>query len=200
LSDILEELPEVTLLTGLAVVDPEVREARARAEKPAEVVDPFQGKVLPSVVFTDGSAIHPADRWMRRAAWAVAWYEPGIGWQEFSCATEGSQTVSRSELAAALWAARKAGDDLEVVSDSAYVVDGCKKLRAGHGRHLFEGPDGDLWRQMHEAGVPKLTWVPPTSHRSKPRRAGSRTSTGSATGRRTRRRRPGRWPESPPRG
>ena len=74
LREILEELPEVTLHTGLAVMDPEVREARARAEKPAEVVDPFQDKVLPAVVFTDGSAIHPADRWMRRAAWAVAWY------------------------------------------------------------------------------------------------------------------------------
>ena len=61
LREVLEELPEVTLHTGLAVMDPEVRDARARAEKPAEVVDPFQGKVLPAVVFTDGSAIHPAD-------------------------------------------------------------------------------------------------------------------------------------------
>ena len=37
-------------------------------------------------------------------------------------------------------------------------------LEAGHGRHLFEGPDDNLWRQMYEAGVPKLTWVP--SHKS----------------------------------
>ena len=57
---------------------------------------------------------------LRRAAWAVTW-PTDVGarhWQQVSSATTGAQTVGRSELSAALWAAEAARGEVLVVSDS----------------------------------------------------------------------------------
>ena len=158
-----------------------------------------QGLVLPPKVFTDGSAIHPTDPWMRRAAWAVARCTADGVWHEHASPTAGAQTVPRSELAAALWAARHAGEELEVVSDSTYVVDGCKKLKAGLTGQLFAGPDGDLWKQLFEVGVPTLTGCLPTKRRRWRVLEVSCTRTGLAMEKLTRLPRTGPSSGSPPR-
>eukprot|EP00972_Heterocapsa_arctica_P113362 16436726-Heterocapsa_arctica.AAC.1 len=52
-------------------------------------------------VYTDGSAIHPEDPWLRRAAWGIAWRGPTGEWKWANGRTPGRQTVARSGLYAA---------------------------------------------------------------------------------------------------
>eukprot|EP00972_Heterocapsa_arctica_P053816 7926469-Heterocapsa_arctica.AAC.1 len=45
-------------------------------------------------IYTDGSAIHPEDPWLRRAAWGIAWRGPTGNWQWANGRTPGRQTVA----------------------------------------------------------------------------------------------------------
>ena len=79
------ELTETTLATGLLPVSLDLREARLVAERragrvgDAPVLEGFDG-----TVYTDGSAVYPADPWLRRAGWGVAYC-----WQGRWCSVSG---------------------------------------------------------------------------------------------------------------
>ena len=62
-----------------------------------------------------------------------------------------------------LWAAEHGTPGITIVSDSRYVVDGVVSLLAGHGKHLLDGPDADLWSRMAQCR-PRTRWTP--SHRT----------------------------------
>ena len=49
------------------------------------------------------------------------------------------------------------------MSDAKYVVDGISSMALGHGKHLLDGPDADLWGRMAVLS-PRARWTP--SHRT----------------------------------
>lgn len=102
-------LPPGLAATGALWLDPRLAAACAQAEA-AELPMAGAGERPAVRCWTDGSAVHPRDPLLRRAAWAVA----GAAWATRSGPCLGSQTVAQAELAAVVWAAEAAAGRLRL--------------------------------------------------------------------------------------
>ena len=101
------------------------------------------------VVFTDGSAVWPKDRYFRRAAYAlwIAEGHPANG----AYALEGlRQTPFRAELRALIYSAEACTGGFHVVSDCKGVVRVAQHLLAG-GTLNGNVSHWDLWKRFVEA-------------------------------------------------
>ena len=100
------------------------------------------------VVWTDGAGANAGIPDLAVGAWGVLW---GPDDPRNGCGrTPGAQTVQRSELWAALTAARGRSGPLLVVTDSSYVAKGIARLAS-----WAAAPDathGDLWEALLAAG------------------------------------------------
>ena len=110
-------------------------------------------------VWTDGAGARAGVPGLAVGTWG-AWR--GEGDPRNGCGrTPGPQTVQRSELWAALVAARARSGPLLVVTDSSYVAKGVARLLS-----WAEAPDavnGDLWAALRAAGggaAVRARWVP----------------------------------------
>eukprot|EP00972_Heterocapsa_arctica_P036354 5350350-Heterocapsa_arctica.AAC.1 len=101
-AELRDDLSLLTKITGIIVKDPELVEAKQRAEHAAEWVGP--NNTFKAQLFTDGSAIYPESLWLRRASWSISWRQAGGEWAFVNGRTPGRQTVARSELYAVVWA------------------------------------------------------------------------------------------------
>ena len=112
-----------------------------------------QGLPSGAVVYTDGSGgEHSALPRIRRCAWAVvypSWQGGTVSIEQgWSAPLEGPlQTIGRAELRALIHAVSLASGELEVHSDSKYVVDGfaARRWEACGGRG---GKNADLWHWL----------------------------------------------------
>ena len=117
------------------------------------------------MLYSDGSAVHPTDYVLRRAAWAVVWRGPR-GWVRQSGTVPGRQTVGRAELCAAIWAYQSRQRPTMLCIDNRYVADGVAAVMRGDTLKYLEGKDADLWQMLVEARpLTEPTWVP--AHRTK---------------------------------
>eukprot|EP00972_Heterocapsa_arctica_P103199 15208019-Heterocapsa_arctica.AAC.1 len=66
-----DDLPILAKLSGILPKDPELVEARLKAERAPERTG--RKDFLSGDVYTDGSAIYPESPWLRRASWSIAW-------------------------------------------------------------------------------------------------------------------------------
>ena len=162
LSLITRSLPRITLTHGILPLDPELHRLRRAAEKAGQM-PPVQQLSHP--IWTDGSACHPKDMLLRRAAWAACWWEPDGSLHYCQAQTQGAQTVGRAELSAACWAYRCNPRVPALYVDNRYVVDGINAVIQGQAARLLEGPDADLWYMLCDARPhTPPTWTP--AHKS----------------------------------
>ena len=153
------KLPRGTLLTGALPLHDGLS---ARAD--AAALDDFcfpQAVSLHSsrtTVWTDGACLHPADPLLARAAWGLR--ADAVDAVNFAGPVGGCQTAQRAEVAAVVAASLLITGDLEIVTDSKYVVTCCARLLAGDSPSDWE--HADLWRQLeHPVRSQRLSfrWV-----------------------------------------
>lgn len=107
-----------------------MHEARRAADSAALPV-PAAGELSTVRCWTGGSAVHPDDPLLRRAAWAVVWWT-GAAWAARSGPPPGEQTVARAELA---WAGDAVAGPLEIVTGYLSVVHGAAAMACGGAPH-----------------------------------------------------------------
>ena len=164
-------------------------EEEEAARRLAEGAAPVGASTEPvGTVYTDGSAMEPRDRLLRRAAWSAAWKRDG-SWRVVTGGVLGVQTSARAELTALEWVARcqRAGAAVaEVATDCQYVADGAAAAMAGSADDLCLSADGDLWGALR--GVDMSAGCRPTSRATRRWPGEWRRPTGLAT----------RWPARRP--
>ena len=155
---VMEALPAIARTHGLLPLDPDLK-ASAQAAERAGCFPPT--RPVARRLWSDGSAVHPKDPWLRQAGWAVVWQLPDGSYAYQRGQAPGRQTVGRAELAAAVWAYRCEPSPEALHIDNRYVVDGIAAVIERRHHHLLKGPDADLWEAMIAAG-PRImaTWVP----------------------------------------
>ena len=154
-------LPPVALTHGWLPQDPALERSRRAVEQECGF-PPVWGDFHRA--WSDGSATDPTDPELRRAAWAVVWWD-GSRWHRQASPCPGRQTVGRAELAAMIWAARAAPEGLLLTVDSKYVWLRVRVVRDGKVQQLLDGADADLWQLVTQ--LPSLSivrWMP--SHAS----------------------------------
>ena len=155
---IMRTLPRIALTHGILPLDPELERFKRAAEQ-AGVFPPTLHLDCP--VWTDGSACHPRDAALRRAAWAACWWAADGTMHYRQAQTHGAQTVGRAELSAACWAYQCNPAIPALYVDNRYVVDGITSIIQGQPGRLFDGPDADLWELVQAAHPTTLpTWTP----------------------------------------
>lgn len=107
--------------------------ASAAAARAAAMPTPLAGELRSMCCWTDGSAVHPLDPLLRRAARAVVRWT-GTAWAGRSGPCPGEQMVARAELAAAVWVGEAAADRIHIVSDCLSVLRGSAAIAAGRER------------------------------------------------------------------
>jgi len=121
---------------------------------------------------TDGSAVPPKDRSLRRVDWSVAWRTDGP-WRSFAGNALGAQTVPRDELLAATRVAEKVGSSAAIRSDCHRVVNGCAALRLGlKALGPPNGPENGLRGRVLRAGASGVHRVPAHCSREEARAGG----------------------------
>ena len=140
-------LPLAALTHGTLPLDAELERLRLAAERDHGFPAPRQ---VSGALWTDGSAIHPADPALRRAAWSMVWRD-GTGWHSATGRVPGRQTVGRAELCAAVYAYRCCPCPDELVIDNQYVAYGIANCRRGRTARYLGGPDADLWELLIQA-------------------------------------------------
>ena len=114
------------------------------------------------VVYSDGACLHPADPLLARAAWGIHVAVAGAGpARTLGGMVDGQQTAQRAEVTAALAAVGAVGKDIELVSDSRYVVNGIASIAAG--ASAAEWAHADLWSCIvpHvRSGRLRARWTP----------------------------------------
>ena len=162
LTYVMRSLPRISLTHGILPLDPELERLRRAAEKAGQLPPPLH---IACPVWTDGSACHPRDAALRRAAWAACWWSADGTLHYRQAQTQGAQTVGRAELSAACWAYQCNPAIPALYIDNRYVVDGISSIIQGQPGNLLDGPDDDLWMTLQAANpVTFPTWTP--AHKS----------------------------------
>ena len=148
-------LPARADLQGLAL--------QAAAEDPQlpQVCEGLRG-----TVFSDGACVHPTDPLLARAAWGLQVSIADGGQLTLGGPVGGQQTAQRAELTAALAAVCAVPGDIDLVSDSRFVVSGVAAIAAG--AQVEEWRHSDLWTSLAphaRSGRLRARWTP--AHLSK---------------------------------
>ena len=139
-----EHLPAATLLTGVLPVQEDLsRQAEAAALQPFAFPDRAQSisREGRTTVWTDGGCLYPKDPLMARAAWGLR--VDSVENCNWGGPVQGRQTAQRGEVAAAVAASLLIERDLEVVTDSMFLVKACARIKAGEA--FDEWAHADLW-------------------------------------------------------
>ena len=158
ISSVIQALPRISLTHGILPADLELERLRRAAEKAGSLPAPVP---LAHAVWTDGSACHPKDPALRRAAWAACWWDADGVLRFQQAQAPGPQTVGRAELSAACWVYSCNPAVPALYVDNRYVVDGINAVRAGQVEAYLDGPDADLWVLLRDLmPVTEPTWTP----------------------------------------
>ena len=154
----LRRLPPVALTHGVLPLDECHAASCSAAERPRRAPPPTR---VVGILWTDGSAIHPGDPLLRRAAWSLAWQDESGAWHSRTGTVPGRQTVGRAELFAAVFAYECERYPEALYIDNQYVAYGIANCRRGRSTKYLDGPDGDLWRRLIAAapGTDPI-WIP----------------------------------------
>lgn len=157
------QVPDGLALTGIVPL----RADLVALAQEAAMEDPQLPVVLPvgrhgrQTVYSDGACTHPTDPLLSRAAWGVHVAVAGGASRSLGGPVDGKQTAQRAEVTAAVAAVGAVDSDIDLVSDSRYVVNGVAAIAAGACHR--EWRHADLWRLLAPhvlSGRLRARWTP----------------------------------------